>query len=143
MGPAQLEVNYCCRLKTPGPPTWGPLLLGSSLGRARHWTGSTGCSGQGGSAPKVCRPCVYTPGFQFAVHECLTPCGEQICGCMNFFTHMHTGLLLCLVRSVPHPLFHDLVRAQMPLWYVLVLCVHGCGQMHALGVHVEVYNCVL
>lgn len=60
---------------------------------------------------------------------------------MNFFPHLHMGLLLCLFRSVPHPLLHALVLAQMPVLYVLVPCAHGCA--YILGVHVGAYTCVL
>lgn len=48
--------------------------------------------------------CLY-----IGVYECLAPCGEWVCGCMNLILHLHMGLLLGLFGSVPHTLLHDLV----------------------------------
>lgn len=91
----------------------------------------------------MCRLCARSHGCQSYVHVCLTPRGEQVCGCMHFFLRLHTDLLLCLCRSVPHPLLHVLVCPQMPVLNVLVLCAYGCTHMGALGMHVGVYICVL
>lgn len=75
--------------------------------------------------------CLYTRVL--VLFECLTPAGGGFV-CMNFFPHPHMGLLLCLCRSVPHPLLHALVCAQMCL-DVLVhawMCIHASGMYTSL-----------
>ena len=90
---------------------WGGLGIGEAV--LGTWAG--------GSALKLCRLCACSHGCQSYVHVRLTPRGEQVCGCMHFFLRLHMGLLLCLFRSVPHPLLHVLVCPQMPVLQVLVL----------------------
>ena len=120
------------------PGGWG---LGT-LEWAQH---SCSSAGQGGSALKACSVLVYLGADLLCVSDCpLWGAGLWV---HEFLPSSACGST-ALSRSVPHPLLHDLVHAQMPVLYVLVLCAYMCIQvcsecarvcayMRVLGVHLH------